>query len=83
MPKSAAFIWAPFVCCCHGGPSTGVGSFNGRGDTLVHKMTASSNKEFFVDSPIMAPAFVLSWNGLLNTSYKISTQLSKGISAAI
>ena len=69
MPNSAALLWAPFVCCCHG--SLCVGLLNDGGDTLVHKMTASSNKKLSVDSvdPIMAPAFILSWDGLLNTSF--------------
>lgn len=44
LPDSAILIWIPFVCRCHSGLLMGVGLFNGQGDTLVHKMTASCNK---------------------------------------
>lgn len=87
MPNSAVLIWAPFVCRRHGSLSTSVGLFNGWGDTLLYKMTARSNKKHFcgrpssLADPIMAPAFILLGNGFVNTSYKISTQLPKGISA--
>lgn len=52
MPNSAALIWAPVVFRRHGSLSTGVGLFNGWGDTLLYKMTARSNKSVSVEGPV-------------------------------
>ncbi len=90
MPNSAVLIWASFVCCCHGSLSMGVWVYlttrvthwSIRWQAAVIKRKFLWTAQLLVD-PIMAPAFILLWNGLLNTSYKISTQLPKVISAAI
>lgn len=49
--NSIITVLLPFACCCHGSLSNGVGLFNEQGDTLAHKMTASSNKRSFCGKP--------------------------------
>ena len=55
MLNSAVLIQTPFVCCCHGSQSTCVSVFNGRGDTLVLKIAADSNKKKKVSADGPAP----------------------------